>query len=122
MEKQTTELIEQLAAKLGTTTEYLWGVLIKQAPVYAVTSLLEIGVVLIMGVVLWKSHKKLLSPINDNPDECLYDNYEDLQWVIGILTFIWVILFVVAFFTFANVITSIANPEYWALMKILDKL
>lgn len=35
MEEKTIKLIEQLAQKLGTTTEYLWAVLLKQAPIDA---------------------------------------------------------------------------------------
>lgn len=35
MNEQTVKLVEQLAQKLGTTTEYLWNVLIKQAPISA---------------------------------------------------------------------------------------
>jgi len=119
MENETKELIEQLATKLGTTTEYLWGVLIKQAPIYAMNSTLEIIAIIIMGILLWKTHKKL--SIEDDNGRSLYYKYGELAGIPMIVAaIIWGIFFICAFFTFSNIITAIANPEYWALMKIMD--
>ena len=38
MNEATAKLIEELAAKLGTTAEHLWGVLVRQAPISATVS------------------------------------------------------------------------------------
>lgn len=39
MNEQTIQALAALAVKLGTTTEYLWSVLVKQAPIYGLTQL-----------------------------------------------------------------------------------
>lgn len=46
MNTQTTELLKQLADKLGTTTNYLWNVLVNHAHVSAEFSLINILVML----------------------------------------------------------------------------
>lgn len=119
MENETKELIEQLATKLGTTTEYLWSVMVKQAPVYAVSSTLEIIITIIIGIFLWKTHKKLSK--EDENGRSLYYKYEERAGIPMIFaTLIWGVFFMCAFFTLSNIITAIVNPEYWALMKIIE--
>ena len=39
MNEQTTILLQKLSESLGTTSEYLWAVLIKQAPISATISM-----------------------------------------------------------------------------------
>ena len=122
-----TELLAQLAEQLGTTSEYLWGVLINQARVYAISSSLEILGMLIIGYALYRAHKKLSAPIEiddhgDNyGDSSLYDRYEEAviaPMVIGAL--IWSVMFLISFFIFSNIITAIVNPEYWALKTVME--
>ena len=57
MNDQTAKLIEQLAQKLGTTTEYLWSVLIKQAPIDALSRLAFFIVSIIGGIIIYKAHR-----------------------------------------------------------------
>lgn len=122
MDKESRQLIEQLAGKLGTTTEYLWGVMIRQAPIYAFSTLLEMCIVAALGVILFKVHKKFSLSRGDNIYNNLYDKYEAALFIMVIGTIIWSILFIISICLISQVITAIANPEYWALMKILDKI
>jgi len=121
MNDQTTKLLEQLAQKLGTTAEYLWGVLIKQAFVSAVTDLIYFIIVLIAGFGLFKLHK-FLAKSNENGD-CIYEDWEEVSIPPMILfAIIWAILFIACFFSIGNIINGFLNPEYWALSEILDTL
>lgn len=119
MNDNTTKLIEQLAAKLGTTSEYLWGILIKQAPVAATVILTQIILIIIAGFVLYKSH---LSFSDDDNKVSYYNLEEGLVVPFTIAVIIWVILVIVSFFMVEEVINGYFNPEFWALNYIMDKL
>jgi hypothetical protein len=119
MNEQTTKLIEQLAQKLGTTAEYLWTVLLKQAPISAMIDLVYLVIVTIMGVGLYKLHKYCIKE-TDEYGENIYENKGELVIpVMVILAIIWAIFFIVYFFSFGNIINGFFNPEYWALKEVL---
>jgi uncharacterized membrane protein YczE len=115
MNEQTTKLIEQLAQKLGTTAEYLWTVLVKQAHVeiyiFITTLILTIIGAFLTGLLLRNSQKyweQETAPISA---------WMSLTFgiIIGIATVVGLIA------TIANipdVITAINNPEYWALKEV----
>jgi len=112
--EELTGVLEQLALKLGTTTEYLWGVLISQARISAITDLIYIILVSIIGIIIYKVHKNLMK-------EDKYDYYEEpLIAVMFIVSFVWCVLFIACFFSIGNIINGFFNPEYWALKEILD--
>jgi len=73
MNENTAKLIEQLAQKLGTTSEYLWGVLLKQASISATVTLLKTIAILLFGWFLWKTHKRLLKKESE-------DRYAVCRW------------------------------------------
>ncbi|MCB9500268.1 MAG: hypothetical protein H6690_03355 [Erysipelotrichaceae bacterium] len=118
MEKLT-ELLEKLSSELGTTTEYLWGVLIKQAQVeiYQYFVLLALTVLgIILTVMLLKTTQKY------------WDEYSApaIAWInlglgisIGLATFVGILN---ALFSVKSLLSAIYNPEYWALTQILEKL
>lgn len=117
--KELTGLLEQLAEKLGTTTEYLWGVLITQAKVSAIIDLMYIVLVSIIGVIIWKVHKHLMK--KDADGDTKYYDLEELAIVpMVIVSIIWGVLFVVCFFSLGNIISGFVNPDYWALEQVLD--
>ena len=121
MNEQTAKMVEQLAEKLGTTTEYLWGILIRQAPMSAFIDLVYCVLVLFMGYGLFKVHKWLLKATEDY--DSLYEQFKEgavLPMVIASL--VWCILFMGCFFSIANIINGFFNPEYWALNKVLRSL
>jgi hypothetical protein len=120
--EEMSKLLSQLADKLGTTTEYLWGVLIKQAPIDAITTLFQMLLVLLFGIGLWKVHR-WLSKSEDDSDCSRYEEYEELAIApMVIATIVFVILSIVCFFCITDVVNGFLNPEYWALDKILSKV
>lgn len=114
-----TELLEKLAEKLGTTTEYLWGVLIKQAPISAASDLLYFILVVFGGIVLYKVHRKLAKE-EDDGDSIYYDLEEAAIVPMVFASIVWAILFIVCFFSIDNIITGFFNPEYWALDEVMS--
>lgn len=111
MNKETTDLINALAEKLGTTAEHLWAVLIRQAPITASMELLLILTLLVAVIVTaclaWRCAKK-------NNDEA-----------VACMTIISIALFVALIFTTATelptIVAGFVNPEYWALTQVMGK-
>lgn len=113
MNDNSTKLLEQLSQKMGTTSEYLWRVLIHQAPVSATIILLQIVVIILFGVWLLKVHKRL------SQNDCYGDVAEFLM---PFACLVWVIFAGNAFFSIKEVINGYLHPEYWALDRIIDAL
>lgn len=120
MNEQTVQLIEKLATKLGTTSEYLWSVLIKQAPISATINLVYFVFIILAGVVLYKLHKRFCK--EDDMGDSIYSMGKEevvvAPMIIGAI--IWLILALVSFFSLGDVFNGFANPEYWALKEVLD--
>ena len=122
MNENTTLMLQQLAAKLGTTTEYLWGILLRQAPIDATINLIQSLLILVYCFFIYKKHKSL-SEVKDynGYKERGYDHYNDnvsILMIIGCV--VGIILLFAMFFTVDNVINGYFNPEYWSLNKILN--
>lgn len=120
---KTAELIGKLASKLGTTTEYLWGVLLQQAPVAALTTLVQCLLIVIFGVILWKIHKRLLQNAIDGYECSYYEKYElsaQLPMTFGLIIFVVGVLD--AFFSVDTIVNGFFNPEYWALQQVLKAI
>lgn len=124
MENTTSNLavvIEKLAAKLGTTAEYLWGVLIKQAAVNALNNVIFIVFVILFGFILFRLHKKFLK--EDKNNDSIYDEFEGaaiIPMVLGCVAFL--VMFFCGIACIGDTITSLVNPEYWALQQILTQV
>lgn len=121
MNEQTMKLIDQLAQKLGTTTEYLWSVLLKQAPISAITDLIFVAFTIFVGFVIYKVHKLLLSE-NDGENSIYYNLEEAAVVPMIFVSIIWAIMFIACLFSIGNIINGFFNPEYWAFDKILSSL
>ncbi len=122
MNDQTTKLVEQLAQKLGTTAEYLWAVLLKQAPISAATDLIYLILVIIGGVLLYKLHKYLSEEGGEYKNSIYCDKEELVVIPMVLVTFLWGVIAIVCFFCIGNIINGFFNPEYWALKEILSQL
>ena len=114
MNDNTYKLLEQLANKFGTTTEYLWGVLVRQAAIDATIQLIQTIVILWAAFFLCKLHKKFKK--NGTYDK--YDIGAELPMVL--ISIVVGILVIVAFVSSGNIFNGYFNPEYWALDKILS--
>lgn len=116
MNEQTVQLIEKLAEKLGTTSEYLWAVLVKQAPISAAIDLGILIFSIIFGIVLLRMHRYFSK--NDK-----YDDLEELVVVPMIIMAILFAVFIIAgVMSLPEVFSGFFNPEYWALKEVMDLL
>lgn len=121
MKEETTKLIEQMAQQLGTTTEYLWSVLIKQAPIDSAVTLFQFILIGIFGYMLLRVHKKLsLTKEYDGYTRTGYSHYEELASIpMFFAMIIFAIVLLCAFFAIPEVVYGFFNPEYWALKQVI---
>ena len=111
MNEATIKMVEELAAKLGTTTEMLWGVLIKQAPIEGWSRILGI---IIFGIIFAVT-AKLISKRTETDEYCDTPN-----WCLWLFWSVLFLFFIVAIaLSISGIVASFINPEYWALQKIL---
>lgn len=120
MNEQTVKLIEQLAQKLGTTTEYLWTILIKQAPISAAIDMIYCLLTIVGGLVLYRMHKVFsIEKHGTYKNETLYDARDGVGFCMVLAAIVWAIIFIVCFFSLNNIVNGFFNPEYWALKEII---
>lgn len=111
MKDELALVIQQLADKLGVTAEYLWSVLLKQAPI---TAALDAVWALLLACAATASLKASNSLVRR-------DGYEDPEYVVKKAIF----LTCFGFSSFISItlldcaITAALNPEYWALKQII---
>jgi hypothetical protein len=111
MNEATQKMIEDLANKLGTTTEHLWGVLCRQAPISAVVGLACDAALLLIVVLAW--HK--LSRVKYEH----WDNDFGKGVMYGGLALATAITVACALGALPTEIAGLVNPEYWALKQLL---
>lgn len=110
--EQLEPLLRELAAQLGTTVEFLWGVLVKQAIVTAWRDLIfSIGY---FPMSAWVSYK--LWNLLESDEEDLMPIYAFVLFIVFIFT---IIIFTTVTYTIPE---RLINPEYWALQQILEQL
>lgn len=116
MNNEIASVLETLATRLGTTVEYLWDILLKQAFLSAVMDLIQY-VVIIFACILWIKKVKVFSAkISD-------DDWKEENWIwIAIISTILGLFVVAAFFSFPTTFYALVNPEYWALDRVLSEL
>lgn len=114
-----TELLTALAEKLGTTTEYLWGVLVSQAQVDAYIKLLFVGFTVLFIIAYSIFCKYTIK----HWDEIYSDDKEVVYVSLIILIGIAVLIFLGCAIDFTGkAIVGLLNPEYWALQQVLQLL
>lgn len=111
--EELTKLLTNLADKLGTTVEHLWGVLVKQAKIEIMRRVmyLALSVVFIFGSI------KLVTASISNLIESPY-------WWFGIIggTIFGIIMIYALVDEIVMIKTLKDNPEYYALEEILSKI
>lgn len=118
MNNETAKLLEQLASKLGTTSEYLWGILLKQAPISSSFHLVGFFLSIIGAFILYRAHKNFL--IDDN--RFSYDNSNDLGILMSIAAFVTAAVIIGYTVHLPLIISGFYNPEYWALNYIFERI
>lgn len=122
MNQTTEKLIRELANKLGTTTEHLWGVLIRQAAISGITNLIVVAAWLAIAWWFYSVIKRKTLVPPETPE----DKYPRAEWDGDSAGIAWGILWlslagcaVIFGCTLESVIGSLVNPEYWALKQIV---
>lgn len=122
MDDKTLQALTALANKLGTTAEYLWGVLLRQAPITGVINLAMMAAWVAMVVLLlrWVRSKTRVPP--ETKDE----RYPRAEWHSEGAFFAWAgsitfaaLVAVMVGLELSGTIAALVNPEYWALRQIL---
>ncbi len=110
--------LKEMAAQLGTTTTYLWSVLIKQASVIAYMNLFAAGIILLISTIAMLSRKKVFATMDDNMTVTDGITVAKFFYVAILLIILPILSFILT--TFA--IQSLLNPEYWAFKEILSSI
>ena len=123
MDEKTLQALTTLAEKLGTTAEYLWSVLLKQAPISAATDLVVIAA-WVFAVATWAKfvQRKTAKPAATENDRYPSADWSDdvgvgLAWISVFLSGLIVAIISGAYFS--SIVAAIFNPEYWALKQII---
>lgn len=125
MNEQSLAVLKQLADKLGTTIEYLWGALLKQAPIHATIDLIGVLVVLCAATV-WtlvvrnKTKERPHPRYPDDRDRTITEwSHEGavIGWAGAVV--MWLLLFGVVMENLPMILAGYFNPEYWALMQVV---
>lgn len=107
MNERTEKIIRDLSEKLGTTTEHLWNVLIRQAPITATIELITSILLIIAGIIGWNYLSKLkLNEFDKAP-----------MYTIAVILISFCIIFILC--SLPMQIAGLLNPEYWALKQII---
>ena len=114
--KNGMELIRKFAESLGTTSEYLMGILTKQAYIEGIENITYLIILPVVSIFIWRLFVYLDSKIK-------HANWDrDLYTVMGGVGAIWFLICIGIIGNAVNSITNFYHPEYWALEKIVSLL
>lgn len=109
MNEATLIALRDMAVTLGTTTEYLWAALLRQAPITG--TLHAVLTVICLAVFSYSVYHTTKT----------WAEYNNLR-LVDVVAIISGIGSVVGVCTLNSTLAALFNPEYWALMQILGKL
>ena len=118
MNEKTQEALVALAEKLGTSTEYLWEVLVRQAKYDIIVSVIQMTIM--FAIVYWTIKLHIRFSKEDERKNSQYYYKEEILIVPMIFAAITSVIMIVLFLNgFNDLIASIFNPEFWALNRIV---
>ncbi len=118
MSDELNKELAALAAKLGVSVEHLWGVLVRQAYIDGLSSLVTVFCCAAAGLgVLWFFfYLRRKYKLTAEPKERFFLSTEPMEYMaVGIIL---VVLVAVAGNNFYWVITDFFNPEFYALRHL----
>lgn len=122
MDEKFQQLIEVLAAKLGTTAEHLWGVLVRQAPISGAVDLV-LCIVIAVVTAWWVALVKRKTTCPPETESCRYPTAEwreegaFLAWLTAVIAGVLAMVFIIG--SAQGIVAAFANPEYWALKQLV---
>lgn len=108
---KTTEYIDQFAAKLGTTSEYAFEILVKQQIAAGISGIVFFTVVMIISTIGTIISTKMHLKLKERYDYC--DG-----WLAGIIIGLVIVLLALAGILYN--VRLIMNPEYYAIQDIVN--
>ena len=119
MNENTTKLLEQLAQKLGTTSEYLWTILVSQAHLDAWHKLIMLMLSVLAFILITRLNLRAYSK-----GEYL-DQYDDLTprcgWAI-VSTIVTLAFLIYGLSVISDILSGFFNPQFWALNYVMEAL
>jgi hypothetical protein len=131
MNEEMIVLLRDLAAQLGTTTEYLWAALLRQAPIYAATEIIFAVLVAVGGAVAYRFTRKSLvtrevaKKYSYSESTEWVSRMEEEPWRQPVMMWGWLLVLVGTIgilFNLSNTLAALFNPEYWALRQVMKLL
>ncbi len=122
MDEKFQQLIEVLAAKLGTTAEHLWGVLVRQAPISGAVDLV-LCIVIAVVTAWWVALVKRKTTCPPETWSCQYPTAEwreegaFLAWLTAVIAGVLAMVCIIG--SAQGIVAAFANPEYWALKQLV---
>jgi hypothetical protein len=117
MNEEVLKRLDLLAAKLSTTGAHLWEVLVKQAYAEAADLFIWMIAALALTVVFIALSRRMFRRSNE-----VGENKGDHIFVGVVSALAAVLTSTLAVSSFASIIKTLMNPEYFALTKILEVL
>lgn len=115
-------MLAELAEKLGTTIEHLWGILLNQSFIFGVSTSIITILMIIFLIFAFYYIKKITNKKRKSP----YEEYtcdEEYIFVCQVLFGCCLVIFPIGIlYNLYEIITAFANPEYWALKTILKSI
>lgn len=123
MDEKTLQTFTALAEKLGITAEYLWSVLLKQAPITGVIDL-ALAIAWFVGAWLWfrfVQKKTTVSTIAKNSRHSEPEWNDDIGRILAWVSVLVMVVFaaIAISVNLSMIVAALTNPEYWALKQIL---
>lgn len=120
MSQELSKQLAELAGKLGVSVEHLWGVLIKQAYLDGISSLVTTLVCILLGVVVIYAFFRLRRRFQNTPHKEWTEPFAFLMEPTGflILGVVLLILIMIASDNLYWVGSDFLNPEFYALRHL----
>jgi len=122
MDQSTENLLRELSKKLGTTTEKLYSVLVKQSKLNAISDIIYL-VFWVFGLValFYINGLTTYTYVKDYLTNWPVSNYAYITvWLLNIIGWVASLFYFPSAIT--SIITNLKNPEYNAVQTILDSI
>jgi hypothetical protein len=120
MSEELNKELASLASKLGTSVEHLWGVMVKQAYIDGISSLVTTLVCLLLGVAVVHGFFYVRRNFKSTPHHERTHPFDFLMDPLGfvVIGVILLAIFAVASDNFYWVISDFWNPEFYAMRHL----